>query len=117
LANNSSDTSYVFNFPLGVSTTYTDARAKVDNSSAYMKLQKLVGSTSASYTASVVREDGSNFSKTWYYTFNSSHINQGRYLLNYAYEDDGNVKVRIKATRGAYKNDFSASGVWSPDSI
>lgn len=118
LANNSSDTSFVFNFPIGTNVTYTDARAKVDNSSAYMKLQRLVGGTSPSYTASVVRENYSNFSKVWYYTFNKNNINLGRYLSNYAYEDDGiNVKVRIKAVRGADKNDFYASGVWSPDSI
>jgi hypothetical protein len=31
--------------------------------------------------------------------------------------DGINVKVRIKAVRGADKNEFYASGVWSPDSI
>ena len=38
--------------------------------------------------ASVVRENYTQYSRTWYYTFDKSHINQGRYLSYYAYEDD-----------------------------
>lgn len=120
LANNSSDTSFSFTYPPNGSTTaYTAARAKVDNSSAYMKLQYLSRSD-AFYYASVVKSNYSNFSKTWTYTFNSSNLNQGRYLSNYAYEDLGvNVLVRIKGQRGGNISPsagFTASGVWSPDS-
>lgn len=117
-ASNYSDTAFTFNFDIGTNVAYTLARAKDDNTSAYMKLQKLQGGTNPTYTASVVKENYTNFSKTWYYSFSSANINQGRYLSNYAYEDDGaGVKVRIKATRGADPNGFYGSGLWSPDSL
>ncbi|MEK5390619.1 hypothetical protein NSQ59_09670 [Margalitia sp. FSL K6-0131] len=97
---------------------YTDPRPKYDSTSAWMKLKDLSGfATNPSYTASVVKENYSNFSKTWYYTFSKSNINQGVYLSNHAYEDNGyGVKVRIKAV-GDGNNSFYGSGDWSPDSI
>lgn len=118
LANNYTDTDFSFGFPPNSTTNqYTAARAKTDASSAYMKLQSLSGSDSnPSYTASVVRYNYTNFSRTWYYSFNRSNINQGRYLSNYAFEDDGKVDVRIKARAGSVHG-FGAYGVWSPDSI
>ncbi|EOR25924.1 hypothetical protein A499_03403 [Niallia nealsonii AAU1] len=112
------DEAYSYGFPIGTTTDYTDARTKINDTSSYMKLQKLTGATSPSYTASVVDFNGNNFSKVWYVTFNKSSLNQGRYIKNFAWEDNKKeVQVRIKAVRGADKNGFSASGVWSPDSI
>lgn len=84
------DSTYDFGFSPSTSTQYTPTRLKEDNTSSYMKLKEIGGYDSyPSYTASVVDGDKTNFSKTWYYTFNSSDLNQGRYLLNRAYEDQG----------------------------
>lgn len=121
-ASNHGDTKYNFNFPTGTSIQYTEAREKYNETAAYMKLKTLGGpATNPSYTASVVKKDNSNFSKVWYVTFGKSNINQGRYLKNYAKEDNKNktyVDVKIKAKRDAGNlNDFYGSGVWSPDSI
>ncbi|WP_077615493.1 hypothetical protein [Caenibacillus caldisaponilyticus] len=117
-ANNYSDTNFSFTFaPQSSAPVYTQARAKTDHSSSYMKLKSLSRSDGA-YYASVVRKDHTNFSKTWTYRFDRTDLNVGRYLLNYAYEDDGETFVRIKATRAVSPNiGFTASGVWSPDSI
>lgn len=40
-ASNYYDTAFTFNFDIGTNVAYTSARAKDDNTSAYMKLQKL----------------------------------------------------------------------------
>lgn len=115
---NYGDTTYSYGFPIGTTTDYTDSRTKINDTSSYMKLKKLTGATSPSYIASVVDFNGNNFSKVWYVTFNKSSLNQGRYIKNHAWEDNKKeTAVRIKAVRGADKNGFSASGVWSPDSI
>ncbi|WP_376847072.1 hypothetical protein [Camelliibacillus cellulosilyticus] len=116
-AKNASDTSFEFVFkPFLSPTLYTSARAKEDNSSAYMKVKSM---PAYAINASVVRSDYSEFSKTWVYRFDSSDVNKGRYLANYAYEDDGyHVKVRIKAIKAVSPAaGFVVSGVWSPDSI
>ncbi|TCP29944.1 hypothetical protein EV207_10738 [Scopulibacillus darangshiensis] len=117
-ANNYHDTDYVFNFPMGTNVAYTGIRSKSDDSSAYMKLKEIGPRTyNPAYTASVVNLYGKNFSRTWYYVFDSSDINRGRYLSNYAWEDNHRVvSVQIKAVRRA-AHGYYASGVWSPDSI
>ncbi|TGA96897.1 hypothetical protein E4665_13625 [Sporolactobacillus shoreae] len=116
-ASNYTDTSFSYGFGPGSTTQYTGDRLKTNNTSAYMKLESISGSDpNPSYTASVVKSSYSNFSKTWYYTFNRANINQGRYLSNYAFEDAGEVYVRIKGTANSVHG-FGAYGVWSPDSI
>jgi hypothetical protein len=117
---NYSDTPFKFEFDTLVTTQYTDTRPKYNNTSAYMKLTYLSNS-SMSYTARVVDKDGNNFSKVWTYRFSSSNLNQGVYLLNYAWEDRGGdsdvgVPVKIRADRAGH-TPFVAKGVWSPDSI
>lgn len=116
-AHNYGDSTFSFGFPPNSKTNqYTPTRWKEDSTSSYMKLQSIGGDLNPSYTASVVRGNKTNFSKTWYYTFSQKNINQGVYLKNYAYEDDGKTYVRIKAT-GYAVHGFYANGVWSPDSI
>lgn len=118
-ANNSSNTSFEWDFQYGTNTDYTPSRAKVDNTSAWVDVQSIGPDTSHAVTASVVNGSNySNFSKTWYYKLDSSSLNRGIYLSNYAYEDKGvNVPVRIKATRvGSLNAEYYFSGVWSPDS-
>lgn len=119
-ASNTSDSSFEFDFPSGTNTSYTSARSKYDNTSAYMKLKSMAGSGSnLSYYATVVRSNHSDFSPPRTYVFDSSDINKGRYLANYAYENDGyGVQVRIEGKRRVSTAvDYYASGVWSPDSI
>lgn len=115
-ANNSSDTTFSFEFPFGKNTVYTAARSKTDASSSYMKLTTM-SNKSYSYNATVVNSNYANFSKVWTNRFTSTDINRGRYLSNYA-KENGARSVRIKGTRvGSTNIEYWMSGVWSPDSI
>lgn len=113
LASNHTDTAWNFNFTVFDKVEYTTARAKQDDTSAYMILTSR--SKAQRFTASVVDSSYKNFTKTWYQDI--VNVNQDYFVPNYAYEDRGyDVKVRIKATTGDFTG-FDANGLWSPDSI
>lgn len=67
------------------------------------------------FTASVVKSNNGNFSKTW--CVDIVTINTEYFIPNYAYEDQGyGVNVKIKGETGDLFG-FDVSGVWSPDSV
>ena len=108
-ANNHADTVYAFNF--NQSERRTDYREKQDDSSSYMKCI----STEAPYTAHVYGyKDGKIYDRSLgnTYQFNSGTV---RFMLNNVYET-GMRYAGIYGTRN-YGYSYTASGVWSPDSI
>lgn len=108
---------FSFGFPPRTTTTqYTAYRPKDNNTSAWMKATSWTSSISSpSYTASVVKVNKSNFSRTWYVTFTKG--SPVHYIKNYAYEDYGyGINVRIKGVASSIHG-WAVSGVWSPDSI
>lgn len=114
MASNYSDTTYSFYFKTEAhGASYTEAREKQDDTSVYMKCD----STTYSYTAFVVGLHDKygimyDVSEGHSYTFNSGTV---RKMINYVYEK-GYKYAAIFAERN-YSYNYSASGVWSPDSI
>lgn len=114
MASNYSDTTYNFYFKTEAGgTSFTELREKQDDTSAYMKCY----ATTYSYTGYVVA--GQNKYGCFYdasgghrYTFNSGTVYK---MINYVYEN-GYPLAAIYAERN-YSYNYSASGVWSPDSI
>ena len=113
-ASNYKDTVFEFYFKtaLGGSTT-TDLREKQDDSSAYMKCEK----TTFPYTALVVASQSVydvhyNVSDGHIYTFDSGTVHK---MINYVYEN--NFKYAAIYAKRVYSYNYSANGLWSPDSI
>lgn len=114
IASNYMDTTYNFYFKTSTNGYYyTELREKQDDTSVYMKCN----STTYSYTAHVVgtkTEFGVVYdvSGGHNYTFNSGTV---RKMINYVYEN-GLKYAAVYAERN-YSYDYTATGVWSPDSI
>ena len=113
-ASNYKDTVFEFYFKtaLGGSTT-TDLREKQDDSSVYMKCEK----TTFPYTALVVAsqsvyDEHYNESDGHIYTFDSGTVHK---MINYVYEN--NFKYAAIYAKRVYSYNYSANGLWSPDSI
>lgn len=114
VASNYHDEAYTYYFK---STTQgvanTDLREKQDDTSAYMKCD----STTYSYTAFVLGADSLysilyDASGGYHYTFSSGTV---RKLINFVYEN--NLPYACIHAERNYSYNYSASGVWSPDSI
>lgn len=108
------DTSFKFNFQ--GKTLYTAMRAKFDDTSSYMKCDSIV--PARSYVAYVV--GGKNdtdishidMSGGHRYTFTAGTTYK---MINYVHEN-GYTYAGI-ASKPNYTTAFTATGVWSPDSI
>lgn len=112
---NNADTAFHFTFTPSIvgSSAYTGVRHKENATSAYMKANSR--SKNQQFTASVVKSNNGNFSKTWFVDI--ATINAEYFIPNYAYEDQGyGVNVKIKGQTGDLFG-FDVSGVWSPDSV
>lgn len=114
-ASNYQDTSFGFNFDN--SQLYTAARAKTDYTSMYMKCNSITKNTS--YTAHAVGAN-SRTATTWIdcsrgntYTFKSA--GETHFMLNWV-KENGYPYAKIAANPD-YGYKFSASGLWSPDSV
>ena len=110
-AGNYQDTKYVFAFE--GEQTYTTFREKRDDTSSYMKCESCT--SGASYTAHVVGLSGSSIydvSNGHVYLFTTGTTYK---MINYAYEN-GFGWAGIAAVPN-YAYEFSASGLWSPDSV
>ncbi len=103
-ASNYKDTVFEFYFKtaLGGSTT-TDLREKQDDSSVYTAL--VVASQS-------VYDEYYNVSDGHIYTFDSGTVHK---MINYVYEN--NFKYAAIYAKRVYSYNYSANGLWSPDSI
>lgn len=114
LASNYTDTSFTFYFrSFSDGRSYTELREKQDDTSVYMKCN----STSYGYTAHVVGAKdifGTLYDASGghYYTFHTGTVQK---MINYVYEN-GLSYAGIVAYRN-YATDFTATGLWSPDSI
>ena len=115
LANNWEDTNFSFTF--NNAQKYTAARKKEDTSKMYMKCNSITANRS--YTAHAIgcktasSSDRVDCSRGYAYTFNSA--GQHYYMTNFVKENGYNY-ARIAANPN-YANQFSASGVWSPDNV
>ncbi len=110
-ANNSSDTRFRFMF---FSDMYnTELRPKTDTTSSYMSCE----STPYSYRAHVYTFDGAgntvDCSYGHYYVFNAGTT---RYLINNV-KENGYSSSGIMGKRLYYGVAYSATGLWSPDSV
>lgn len=114
-AGNYTDTSYNFSFQAN-QPNYTVSRPKRDTTSSYMKCTSCTQNTS--YTAHVVATNGSSsrtyvdVSRGHVYRFTSGTTYK---MLNWVRES-GYSYGAIQGNPD-YGYSFSASGVWSPDSI
>ncbi len=112
-AGNYKDTAFEFDF-CG-EHKFTEFRDKEDNTSSYMKCNSCTSGTS--YTAHVVGLDLYaagifDASRGHVYVFTEGTTCK---LINYVYED-GYEYAAIEAAPN-YLYEFSASGLWSPDSV
>ena len=108
-ASNNQDTAFSFLFGTDV-VQRTPPREKLNYTSAYMKATSIGGP--GHYRAHVTLADGTNVANGSYYTIRP---NNEVFLSNYTGEWYGlPVLVRIQASGSGI---FSASGVWSPDSV
>ena len=100
------------------SIRYTEARKKLDDTSAYIKVSKFTNKKSNDrlYT-NLVKSNGSFFSKSWKRVLTGT----GEYYIqNYAYEDNNGPGAWVKLIfdsdyRWTYT--WEAKGLWSPDSV
>jgi len=113
-ASNYQDTVFEFYFKTALKgSTTTELREKQDDSSAYMKCEK----TTFLYTALVlasqsVYDEYYNASGGHIYTFDTGTVYK---MINYVYEN--NYKYAAIYAKRVYSYNYSANGVWSPDSI
>ena len=113
-AGNYQDTIFSFEFE-GIQR-FTEFREKEDSTSAYMKCNTCT--TGASYTAHVVAANESNPAvsgdvsngHTYLFTANTTYK-----MINYAYEYGFSYAAIACSPNYTYK--FTASGLWSPDSV
>ncbi|MBR4059307.1 MAG: hypothetical protein IKK03_05645 [Lachnospiraceae bacterium] len=113
-AGNYRDTEYTFEFEN--EQLYTRLRAKQDNTSSYMKCNTCT--TGTSYTAHVVAANRDT--NTPYYDVSNGHTylftaNTTYKMINYAYEYG--YSYAAIACSPNYTYQFTASGLWSPDSV
>ncbi|WP_240424448.1 DUF2712 domain-containing protein [Lactococcus allomyrinae] len=110
-ANNHTDRAWGGTLPLLQANHYTNAYQKTDTSSGYIKLNTI---GKGGINAYMQLYDGTSV--------NSPKVNlkagQSKYVINYAYENYGQVNVRM-AVESDYLNvvTIEAHGVWSPDSV
>jgi hypothetical protein len=110
-ASNNQDTAFSFIFGTDV-VQRTPAREKLNYTSAYMKATSIGGP--GYYRAHVTLADGTNVSNGYIYTISK---NKEVFLRNWAGEWYGLPElVRIQANPAGLVP-YSASGVWSPDSV
>jgi hypothetical protein len=110
-ASNHQDTAFSFIFGADV-VQRTPAREKLNYTSAYMKANSITGP--GYYTAHVILANGTNVSNGYTYTVTK---NKEIFLRNWAGEWYGlPVLIRIEA-KPANESSYSATGVWSPDSV
>ena len=113
-ASNYTDTTYTYKFwDDNEGAACTDVREKQDATSVYMKCQ----STAYYYTAFVIGTHSEtdllrDLSGGHTYTFSTGTVHK---MINYVYEK-GYEYAGIFAERG-YPAQYSATGLWSPDSI
>ena len=111
--NNHSDTTYTYNFSehCPYQGWHTSPRKKLDDTSSYMKCKK----TTYGYTGTVKGSNGDNYEKevnSPSYYFKSGTT---KFMINYVYEK-GYPYAVINAAPDV-QTYFTATGVWSPDSI
>lgn len=107
-ANNHNDTTYSYNF--SNSAQLTGTRAKQDASSSYMSCSY----AGAAYTAHVYSYQGGNVDCSYGHTYQFS-TGVTKFMVNNVYER-GYRNAGIYGTRN-YGYSFTASGLWSPDSV
>ncbi|WP_346887719.1 hypothetical protein [Clostridium sp. UBA1056] len=121
-AGNIKDEPYKFYISSSGSIAHTDIRPKYDDTSAYIRhdyLERTAYSNNA-YKVAVVDSNGNYFSKTWWtpYFYCFSYPPTEAWIPNHAYEDKGyGVQVRLRAEGEGGSGIWSATGVWSPDSV
>ncbi|WP_346887717.1 hypothetical protein [Clostridium sp. UBA1056] len=118
-AGNIKDEPYKFNIHSGGSLTYTDARPKYDDTSAYIRFDWLQNG-GGGYHVKVVDARGNDFSKSWWSSYITVLTKPGeeQWIRNYAYEDRGyGVLVKLEAEGHGGTGIWSSTGVWSPDSV
>ena len=114
VASNYKDTTYTYYFRTDQNgSDFTERREKQDDTSAYMKCEK----TSFPYTAFVVGANGlfdksRDLSGGHQYTFDTGTVYK---MINYVYEN--NYKYAAIYAKRIYAYNYTASGLWSPDSV
>ncbi|WP_054744118.1 DUF2712 domain-containing protein [Cellulosilyticum ruminicola] len=111
-ANNHSDSSFSFNLGLFKTSSTTTYRGKEDNTSAYINCTS-VSTSDGEFDVYVLGPSGAD--RTW---GTPKTVRQGTetYLENSVYES-GERKAALKGVRESWRSGFTASGLWSPDSI
>lgn len=113
-ASNYKDTIFEFYFKTATGgDVTTEPREKQDDSSAYMKCEKTV----FPYTAKVLGMNGLfemryDMSGGHEYTFDNGTVYK---MINYVYEN--NLKYAAIYAKRVYSYNYSANGLWSPDSV
>lgn len=110
-ANNHTDTTYSFDFAIQDQWTVTPFRAKKDDSNSYMYCKAGTAVYSARVWAGEV--DSCAFDVSHGYTYKLYAGNRA-FMRNWAYEE-GLPLAAIAGTR--MSGGYTASGVWSPDSV
>lgn len=115
-ANNCIDTPFNLSlqYSMGKPYDYTDLREKEDDTSSYINYQ----SGSYSFTACVVAGDDGIYCDDNAIRLVYKNVIPGNYyyLTNYVKEDGNHGMAAIRGESN-YDLDYTARGVWSPDSI
>lgn len=115
-AGNITDTAFTFNFSAGVSPDrYTEARAKRDDTSMYIKCT----SASREFTVHAFGQtwDGRIYNcATGSLAYQRLWAGQTRYVTN-SVNEDGHPYGGLVGSCDASPYSWTASGVWSPDSV
>lgn len=110
-ANNHRDTTYSFDFSIQDQWTVTDFRAKTDDSNAYMYCKSGTAVYSAKVWGGNVDTCATDVSHGYSYKL---YAGNRAFMRNWAYEN-GCSMAAIAGTR--MSGGYTASGVWSPDSV